>query len=317
MKGKLTKSTRRAYGETLVELGRENPDIVALDADLCQSTMSGLFGKEFPDRFFDMGIAEANMIGVAAGLASCGKIPFVSTFAIFASGRDFDQVRMSVAYPELNVKIVASHGGITVGEDGASHHAIEDVALFSALPGFTIIVPADAEATRTAVRAAAELNGPVYIRLTRPSPPVVYKEGFDFTIGRANILRQGTDLTIVTYGLMVSQSLQAAESLEEEGIEAHVLDMHTIKPLDEEAILQAVTKTGALVVAEEHLRHGGLGSAVASFVAEHQPAPIEFVAIRDTYAESGRPHELLAKYGLTADNVAAAARKVLRRRQKG
>jgi transketolase len=305
-------STREAYGQTLLELGRENEAIVVLDADLSSSTKTRLFAAEFPQRHFEMGIAEANMIGTAAGLATCGKIPFASTFAVFATCRTFDQLRMSVAYPRLNVKVVATHGGISVGEDGASHHAIEDVALACALPNFTVLVVADAVETREAVRAVAEHVGPVYLRLSRPAVPAVYHEGCDFTIGKAIRLRDGKDATIVANGLMLSRALEAAEALSEEGISTRVLDMHTVKPLDTEAIREAAADTGAIVTAEEHLLHGGLGSVVAQTVAELRPVPLRFVAIRDQYARSGKPDELLEMYGLTSRDIASAVREVLK-----
>jgi len=304
-------STREAYGRALLELGRTNKDIVALDADLSGSTKTGLFAAEFPERHFEMGIAEASMIGTAAGLASCGKIPFASTFAVFATCRSFDQLRMSVAYPNLNVKVVGTHGGITVGEDGASHHAIEDIALACALPNFTVIVPADAREAEEVVRAAAERVGPVYIRLTRPAVPVLYEDSCNFTIGKAITLRMGDDITIMANGLMVSRALEAATLLEQDGISTKVLDMHTVKPLDEEAVKEAAQETGAIVTAEEHLLHGGLGSAVSRVVLENCPVPMRFIAIRDQYARSGKPDELLETYGLTAASIAAAARELM------
>lgn len=304
-------STREAYSRALLELGRKNKDIVVLDADLAESTKTGLFAAEFPERHFEMGIAEANMIGTAAGLASCGKIPFASTFAVFATCRSFDQLRMSVAYPGLNVKVVATHGGITVGEDGASHHAIEDIALACALPNFTVIVPADARETAEAVRAAAEHAGPVYMRLTRPAVPLCYEECSDFTIGKAITLLEGDDATIIANGLMVSRALEAVALLENEGISTKVLDMHTVKPLDEEAVKEAAQETGAIVSAEEHLLHGGLGSAVARVVVENRPVPMRFIAIRDQYARSGKPDELLEMYGLTAARIASAVRELM------
>jgi transketolase len=304
-------STRDAYGQTLLELARENTDIVVLDADLSASTKTRLFAAEFPERHFEMGIAEANMIGTAAGLASCGKIPFASTFAVFATCRTFDQLRMSVAYPNLNVKVVATHGGISVGEDGASHHAIEDIALTCALPNFTVLVVADAVETRAAVRAVTEHEGPVYLRLTRPAVPAVYEEVCSFVFGKAIKLREGSDATIIANGLMLSRALEAARLLSEQGISTTVLDMHTVKPLDKEAILEAASNTGAIVTAEEHLLHGGLGSAVAQTVAEHHPVPMRFVAIRDQYARSGEPQELLEMYGLTAQSILHAVQEVV------
>jgi transketolase len=304
-------STRDTYGRTLLELGRENEDIVVLDADLSSSTKTTLFAAEFPERHFQMGIAEANMIGTAAGLASCGKIPFASTFAVFATCRTFDQLRMSVAYPNLNVKVVATHGGISVGEDGASHHAIEDIALTCALPNFTVIVVADATETEQAVRAAAEHRGPTYVRLTRPSVPIIYRESCDFVIGKAIRLREGKDATIVANGLMLSRALEAARLLATEGISTRVLDMHTVKPLDGQAVQEAAAETGAIVTAEEHLLHGGLGSVVAQTVVERRAVPMRFVAVRDQYARSGKPEELLELYGLTSQAIADAVRQVV------
>jgi len=309
-------SQRESYGRTLVELGGENPDIVALDADLSRSTMTRLFAREFPERFFDCGIAEQNMVGIAAGLAASGKIPFASTFAVFAPGRCFDQIRMSIAQPGLNVKLVASHSGISVGEDGTSHQSIEDLALIGSLPGFTVIVPADAIETAQAVRAAAAGYGPFYIRLCRPKLPLVYSEGYHFALGKAVTMRRGRDATIIAIGLMVKMALEAAESLKREGIDCRVLNMPTLKPIDEAAIIQAATETGAIVTAEEHLEHGGLGSAVARVVARHQPVPMEFVAIKDTYAKSGKPAELLERYGLTARDIERGVRSAVERKNK-
>jgi len=292
-------------------LGRKYQEIVVLDADLSKSTKSALFAKEFPERFFNFGIAEANMVGTASGLAASGKIPFCSSFACFLLCRAYDQIRMCVAFPELNVKLVGSHGGITVGEDGASQHAIEDIALATSLPGFTVIVPADEFATRALVEAAALYRGPVYIRLGRPRAPIVYDENSQFEIGKAVILREGRDCTIIANGFMVIEALEAAEALMAEGLEAGVIDMHTVKPLDEVAVERAARQTGAIVTAEEHQIWGGLGSAVARVLARRYPVPMEFVAINDTYAESGKPEELLKKYGLTAADIARAVRKVV------
>jgi len=308
-------SQRESYGRTLVELGRENRDIVALDADLSRSTMTRLFAREFPERFFDCGIAEQNMVGIAAGLAASGKIPFASTFAVFAPGRCFDQIRMSVAQPGLNVKLVASHSGISVGEDGTSHQSIEDLALIGSLPGFTVIVPADAIETAQAVRVAAASYGPFYIRLCRPMLPLVYSGGYHFALGKAVTMRQGRDATIIAIGLMVKVALEAAGNLEREGIDCRVLNMPTLKPIDEAAIIQAATETGAIVTAEEHLEHGGLGSAVARVVARHQPVPMEFVAIKDTYAKSGKAAELLERYGLTAKDIERGVRSAIERKR--
>ena len=307
-------SLRDTYGQTLVELGRENPDIVVLDCDLSKSTMTQYFARQFPNRFFDCGIAEQNMVGIAAGLAASGKIPFASTFAVFVPGRCFDQVRMSIAYPHLNVKLVATHGGISVGEDGASHHAIEDLSLALSLPGFTVIVPADGIETAAAIRAAAANEGPFYIRLCRPKLPSVYGRDYRFAIGKAVTLRPGKDVTIIAVGLLVTPALEAAASLEKEGIACRVINMPTIKPIDEAAIIQAAAETGAIVTAEEHLEHGGLGSLVAQVVARNHPVPMAFIAIKDTYAKSGTSPQLLQRYGLTAKDIERASREVLKKK---
>jgi len=305
---------RETYGRTLVELGRANPEIVVLDADLSQSTMTKYFMAEFPERSFDCGIAEQNMVCIAAGLAASGKTPFASTFAVFAPGRCFDQLRMSIAQPKLNVKIVATHAGITVGEDGTSHQAIEDLSLICSLPGFTVIVPADATETAGAVRAAAASDGPFYIRLCRPKLPLVHTEDYRFNLGKAVTMRQGKDATIIAIGVMVAPALEAASELEHDGIDCRVLNMSTLKPIDEAAITRAAAETGALVTAEEHLEQGGLGSTVARVVARNQPVPMEFVAIKDTYASSGKPAELMERYGLTAKNISQAVRAVVTRK---
>ncbi len=307
-------SSREAYGKALVELGKETSDIVVLDADLSRSTMTRFFGQQFPQRFFNCGIAEQNMMGIAAGLAASGKIAFVSTFAIFATARCFDQLRMSVAQPCLNVKIVATHGGITVGEDGFSHHAIEDLALACSLPHFTVIVPADAIETVQVVKVAAQTAGPFYIRLSRPKTPVVYEAGYQFVLGKAATLREGLDATIVATGIMVSAAITAADELQKQGIKCRVLSMSTLKPLDEKAILRAAAETGAMVTAEEHLMQGGLGSRVARVVAEHQPVPMSFVALKNTFAKSGKAEELLQKHGLTAEDIERAVRSVISRK---
>jgi transketolase len=307
-------SQREAYGKALVELGRDNKDIVVLDADLCRSTMTELFASEFPERAFDCGIAEQNMVSIAAGLAASGKIPFVSTFAVFAPGRCFDQIRMSIAQPRLNVKLVTTHSGITVGEDGVSHQSIEDIALACSLPGLTVIVPADAIETTQTVRVAAAAHGPFYIRLCRPKLPLLYDEDYRFELGKAAVMRQGRQATIIAIGTRVAAALEAADNLKQEGIDCRVLNMSTLKPVDEAAIIQAAAETGAIVTAEEHLEHGGLGSIVARVLAKHHPVPVEFVAIKDTYAESGSPAELLQKYGLTADDIEQAVRSVLTRK---
>ena len=312
----MEQGTREAYGNTLVELGRQNPNIVVLDADLSKSTQTQLFGREFPDRFFDCGIAEQNMMGIAAGLAASGKTVFASTFAVFAPGRCFDQIRMSIAQPGLNVKIVTTHGGITVGEDGTSHHAIEDLALICSLPGFTVIVPADALETTQAIKVAAQTYGPFYIRLSRPKTPVVHSPGYKFIPGKAVTLREGKDITVIAIGIMVAAALDAAQSLARDGIDCRVLSMSTIKPIDRDAIIKAATETGAIVTAEEHLQRGGLGSAVAQVVAEQRPVPMSFIAISDVYAKSGKAQELLQKYRLTAGDIESTARSLILKKQK-
>ncbi|HUF50466.1 MAG TPA: transketolase C-terminal domain-containing protein [Longimicrobiales bacterium] len=314
----LGKATRDAYGEALRDLGRDHDEIVVLDADLAKSTKSAAFGEAFPDRFFNVGIQEANLVGMAGGMASCGKVPFISSFACFVILKGFDQLRMAVSYPKLNVKVVGSHGGISPGEDGASQQSVEDVALACALPDFVVCVPSDEHQMRAAVHAAYRHDGPVYIRSGRPKAPLVYDATpADFAFGRAQQLRDGADLTIIAYGLMVGAALVAAEALAQDGIHARVLDMATIKPLDEDAVRRAAQETGAIVTAEEHLLHGGLGARVAQVVCNTHPVPMEFVGIDDTYAESGDPARLLEKYGLTAREVAAAARRVVQRRGNG
>ena len=307
-------SLRETYGKTLVELGRENPDIVVLDADLSRSTMTCFFAKEFPNRFFDCGIAEQNMAGIAAGLAASGKIPFASTFAVFAPGRCFDQIRMSIAQPGRNVKLVTTHGGISVGEDGTSHQSIEDLSLIGSLPGFTVVVPADAIETAQAVRAAAASYGPFYIRLCRPKLPLVNNQDYRFNPGKAVTMKSGKRATIISIGIMVVAAVEAADNLKREGIDCRVLNMSTLKPVDEAAIIKAATETGAIVTAEEHLEHGGLGSIVAGVVVKHHPVPMEIVAVKDTYAKSGKPGELLQRYGLTAKDIEQAVRGVIKRK---
>ncbi len=304
-------ATRAAYGEALARLGDVNPQLVVLDADLSASTRTAEFAKRHPERFIQMGIAEQDMIGTAAGLAASGKIAFASTFAVFASGRAFDQVRNAVCYSELNVKICATHAGLTVGEDGASHQSIEDVALMRAVPNMTVIVPSDAVQTAWAVNAAAMLDGPVYMRLGRAPVPVIYGEGQEFAIGRAQTLHEGDDVTIIACGIMTSRALAAAGALAEQGISARVLDMHTVKPLDTDAVLAAATETGAIVTAEEHSIIGGLGGAVCEAVCELHPAPVVRVGVRDQFGKSGKPDELLTAYGLTTDEIARAARRAI------
>lgn len=304
---KLGRATREAYGLELRELGRERDDIVVLDADLSQSTMTRYFAQEFPDRFFNMGIQEAHMVGTAAGLALSGKVPFVSSFSSFLLCKAYDQIRMAVAYSEAPVKLVGSHGGISLGQDGVSQMSIEDIALAMTFPGFAVVCPADEVATRLATRAIAEWPGPAFMRVGRPKAPIVYEHGCPFTLGKAIQLLDGRDVTLIGNGLMVKACLDAAQQLEREGISARVLDMHTVKPLDHEAIERAARETGRIVVAEEHTIYGGLGSAVALSVVQRCPVPMAFVALEDTYAESGRPEELFEKYGLTAERIAEKA----------
>jgi transketolase len=305
---------REVYGKTLVELGRENRDIVVLDADLKPSTMTQYFEKEFPERFFEVGIAEQNMIGIASGLAASGKIPFASTFAVFAPGRCLDQIRVSVAQARLNVKIVVTHAGLTVGEDGASHQALEDLALVGSLPGFTVIVPADGVETAQAIRAVAAQKGPCYVRLCRPKLPVIYNENYRFQVGKAHEIKSGTDATVIACGVMVAPALDAARQLAREGIDCRVVNMSTLKPIDEAAITKAAEETGAIVTAEEHQEAGGLGSIVARIAARHHPVPMEFVAVKDVFGESGKPAELMEKYGLTSKEIAAAVREAIKRK---
>jgi transketolase len=307
-------ATRDAYGETLAELGGENRDIVALDADLSGSTKTSLFAKKYPERFFNMGIAEANMMGTAAGLAAAGKVPFLSTFAVFAVGRAWEQMRQSVAYPKANVKIVATHGGITVGEDGGSHQSVEDIAIVRAVPNMTVIVPADGVETRMAIRAAAAHKGPFYIRLGRNKVPTIFGEDYSFQIGKGCEMAAGSDLTFVTTGLMTAQALMAAALLHKEGVSARVVHISTIKPLDQDIILAAAEETGAIVTAEEHSVIGGLGGAVAEFLGEHHPVPLRRVGVRDRFGTSGKAEELMKYFGLLPEDLVEAAREVLARK---
>ena len=312
------KATRDAYGETLLELGRAHENIVVLDADLAKSTKSAAFGEAFPDRFLNVGIQEANMVGMAGGLASSGKVPFISSFACFVILKGFDQLRMAVAYPRLNVKIAGSHGGISPGEDGASQQSVEDVALACSLPHFVVCVPCDEHQMRAAVRAAYAHDGPVYIRSGRPKAPLVYDASLDgFAFGRATRLRDGTDVTVIANGLLTAAALVAHEQLAADGISVRVVDMPTVKPLDEDEVRSAAAETGGIVTAEEHLLHGGLGACVAQAVGRLHPAPVELVGLNDTYAESGDPGALLKKYGLTADAIVAAARRITARSSTG
>jgi len=304
-------ATREAYGQALVALGAENNNIVVLDADLSKSTKTADFAKHYPERFFNMGIAEQNLMGTAAGLAAAGKIPFASTFAVFATGRAFEQVRNSIAYPKLNVKIAATHAGITVGEDGGSHQAIEDVALMRALPNMTVLVPADGEETRQVILAAAQYQGPVYIRMGRLEVPALFGADYKFEIGKANVLREGKDAAIMANGVLVAPALEAAAELAILGIEVSVVNVASVKPLDSATIIQIARITGAVVSAEEHSIIGGLGSAIAETLAENLPTPMVRVGLQDCFGESGRPAELLVKYGLTKEALVKAVHKVI------
>lgn len=306
--------TRNAFGEALRELGEQYPDLVVVDGDVGNSTRTNYFRDAYPERFFNVGIAESNLIGVASGLAKSGKRALAASFACFLLCNAYDQIRMGVAFPNADVKLVGSHSGISIGEDGPSQMGIEDLALATSLPNFTVLAPADAPSTQAATRAMFAHRGPVYLRTGRPKVPVIYADGVEFEIGRANQLRAGEDLTIVACGLMVAAALEAAHELAQEGIQARVLDMHTIKPLDRASIERAARETGALVTAEEHLLQGGLGAGVARALAECHPVPVEFVAIRDTYATSGQPQELLERYNLLPHHIHQAAKKVLKRK---
>lgn len=307
-------ATRDAYGQALAELGAMNDRVVVLDADLSKSTKTNDFKKVFPERFFNIGIAEQNLLGTAAGFAAAGKIPFASSFAVFAVGRAYDQIRNSIAYPNLNVKIAATHAGLTVGEDGGSHQMLEDIALMRALPNMTVIVPADGVETKQAIMAAAEYEGPVYIRLGRPKVPVLFDEAYSFQIGRGVVLREGSDVTLVATGIMVSKAMEAAEALAAEGVSAAVVNISTIKPIDAELITEQAKKTGAVVTCEEHNMYGGLGSAVAEVLVENAPVPMARVAVEDSFGESGLPDQLLEKYGLTASAIAEKAKAVIARK---
>ncbi|MQB00050.1 MAG: transketolase family protein [Actinobacteria bacterium] len=304
--------TREAFGDALAELGGEFQDLVVLDGDVANSTFTERFGERFPERFFNVGIAESNLIGIAAGLAGAGKISVAASFSTFLLSNAFDQIRMSIAFPNQNVKLVGSHAGISIGEDGPSQMAIEDVALACALPGFTVIVPADGPSAAAATRAMIERDGPVFLRCGRPKVPIVYEDDAPLQVGRANQLRAGDDVTLIANGIMVAMALDAAETLADDGIQARVIDMHTVKPIDAEAIERAANETRALVVAEEHLAYGGMGSTVAMVVAERKPTRMAFVDIGDTYATSGTPDELLVQFGLTPAAIVDAARRLLK-----
>ena len=308
------KDTRSGFGEGLLEIGRQNPDVVALCADLTGSLKMDAFLKEFPDRFFQAGIAEANMIGMAAGMTIGGKIPYTGTFANFSTGRVYDQIRQSVAYSQKNVKICASHAGLTLGEDGATHQILEDIGMMRMLPHMTVIVPCDFNQTKQATMAIADHQGPVYLRFGRPVVPIFIQPDAKFTIGKADVLIEGTDVTIIACGHLVWKSIEAAQQLAEQGISAEVINMHTIKPLDEKAILDSVGKTKCVVSAEEHMLNGGLGDAVAQVLSRHMPLPQEYVGVNDTFGESGTPDELMVKYGLDTPNIVEAVKKVLKRK---
>ncbi|VAX19708.1 Transketolase, C-terminal section [hydrothermal vent metagenome] len=305
------KSLRDAYGEILVELGSQNRSIVVLDADLSGSTRTSKFAKKYPDRFFNMGIAEQDMISTAAGLAAVGKIPFASTFAVFASGRAWDQVRQSVCLSRMNVKIVASHGGITVGEDGPTHQALEDIALMRIMPNMTVIVPADAHETTSAMKTIVKTGGPVYLRTARDKLPVVMDESYEFEIGKGSVVRDGADVAIIACGYMVAKSLEAADLLAKDGIMAAVVNMSTIKPLDTGLIAEMAASTGAIVTAEEHSIIGGLGSAVAEAVCEMDPVPVIRVGMKKPVGQSGKPEELLDHYGMNAISIVGAVHKAV------
>ena len=308
------KDTRSGFGEGLSELGKINPDVVALCADLTGSLKMDAFQKEQPERFFQVGIAEANMMGMAAGMTIGGKIPFTGTFANFSTGRVYDQIRQSIAYSQKNVKICASHAGLTLGEDGATHQILEDIGMMRMLPNMTVIVPADFNQTKQATIAIAKHYGPVYLRFGRPVMPIFVKPDAEFIIGKADVLQEGTDVTIIACGHLVWKSIEAAKILSEQGISVELINMHTIKPLDAAAILKSVAKTSCVVTAEEHMRNGGLGEAVAQVLGEHFPRPHEFVAVNDTFGESGSPMELMTKYGIDTQNVVAAALKAISRK---
>lgn len=307
----IKKATREAYGEALVELGKINENVVVLDADLSGSTKTSMFKKAFPERHFNVGIAEADLIGTAAGFATCGKVAFASTFAMFAAGRAFEQIRNTVAYPKLNVKIAPTHAGISVGEDGGSHQSVEDIALMRAIPGMVVLSPADATETKKMVFAAAEYDGPVYIRMGRLNVPVLFDDSYDFQIGIANTLRDGKDVTIAATGIMTAEALRAAEILEKEGISVRVINVGTIKPLDGETILKAAKETKFIVTAEEHSVIGGLGSAVSEFLSEVHPTKVKKVGIYDKFGQSGTGEELLQKYELTAEKLVSVIKENL------
>ena len=313
-----TIATRNAYGDMLVALAEEYPDLLVLDADLSGATMTKNFAKAYPERFFDMGIAECNMAGVSAGLATCGKKPFLNSFAMFSAGRAWEQVRNSIAYPNLNVKVVGSHGGLSVGEDGATHQCIEDFSLMRTIPGMMVLCPCDGNAMRLAVKALLDYEGPVYLRLGRSAVETVTDSipGYRFELGKGALLRDGSDVTVVAVGMMVQMALKAAELLAAEGISARVIDMHTIKPIDTELLLKAAQETGAIVTTEEHNVLGGLGAAVAEYLGEHFPVTVVRHGVEDIFGRSGKANEVLAAYGLTPEGIAEKAKLALARKRK-
>ncbi len=297
------KATRQSYGEALAELGKENPNIVVLDADLSTATKTNIFAKEFPERFFDMGIAEQNLVSTAAGMSTCGKIPYVSTFAVFAAGRAYDQIRNSVCYPKLNVKICATHAGITVGEDGATHQMIEDISLMRTLPNMTVISTSDDIQTKWAVKEISKINGPVYLRLARLSTPIIYNENQKFEIGKAVQIGEGTDGTVFATGVTVSEAIKAQENLKQKGINIRVVDVHTIKPIDKETIIKCAKETQKLISIEDHNIIGGLGSAISEVLTDEYPAKLIRLGIKDTFGKSGKAEELMKYFGITADDI--------------
>lgn len=312
MAEKVKKATRESFGETLVELGKDNPDIIVLDADLAEATKTNIFKKEFPERFIDCGIAESNMIGIAAGLAACGKIPFAASFAMFAAGRAFEQVRNSVGYPHLNVKVAGSHAGISVGEDGATHQCCEDIALMRAIPGMVVLNPADHYEMRAAVKAAVEHQGPVYIRLGRLAVESCNNnDDYQFELGKGITLREGGDITVIATGLMVGEAIKAVDTLAAEGIHARLIDMHTVKPLDRELVVKAARETGRIVTVEEHNVIGGLGEAVAACLCEECPVPLTRMGVRDVFGHSGPAVDLLEEFGLCAGGIAKTVKSAL------
>ncbi len=309
------KDTRSGFGEGLLEIGKKNKDVVALCADLTGSLKMNAFENEFPERFFQAGIAEANMMSMAAGMTIGGKIPYTGTFANFSTGRVYDQIRQSIAYSQKNVKICASHAGLTLGEDGATHQILEDIGMMKMLPNMTVIVPCDFNQTKQATIAIADLDGPVYLRFGRPSVPIFVKPDANFVIGKADMLIEGTDVTIIACGHLVWKAIEAAEILAEKGISAEVINMHTIKPLDAQAIIKSAAKTGCVVTAEEHMKNGGLGDSVAQVIIQNNPVPQEYVGVDDTFGESGKPDELLVKYNIDTPNIVDAAHKAIQRKK--